>query len=181
MKNLLCSIFLIAFSFSTVIAQEGVSELKSKMDVFSSTTGSIVKFADYNLRTLGSSYGVAESRIRKVTVGGNTQLFLQISMEAKYDTKTASIAYEDVLEILRAFPELKLNAQKDISTEADYIENKFVTDDGFQVGYYVSKGKIRWYLVLEKYGSDNTFFLEDVISAESLFNQAKNKMAEMNL
>lgn len=34
---------------------------------------------------------------------------------------------------------LKAEVEKDIAANPDYLENKFVTVDGFQVGYYVSK------------------------------------------
>lgn len=164
----------------TAYSQQKDADSQSKMDVFASATGSIVKFSDYNLESLGSSYGIAETRIRKVKVKGESKVFFQITKDTKYGTKKASIAYEDLLDIIKAIPQLKSDAQSDLTDNADYLENKFVTDDGFEVGYYVSNGKIRWYLVLEKYGSDNTFFLNDVISAESLFNRAKVKMEELS-
>jgi len=164
----------------TTYSQQKDADSQSKMDVFASATGSIIKYLDYNLESLGSSYGIAETRIRKINAKGESQVFLQITRETKYGEKKASIAYEDLLEIIKAMPKLKLDAQSDMATDADYVENKFVTDDGFQVGYYVSSGKVKWYLVLEKYGSNNTFFLNDVISAESLFNRAKIKMEELS-
>ncbi len=177
MRNLLL-LLLMTISLSAY-SQQKDAESQSKMDVFASATGSIVKFTDYNLESLGSAYGIAETRIRMIDAKGESQVFLQITKETKYGDKKASIAYEDLLEIIKAMPKLKLDAQSDMTTDANYLENKFVTDDGFQVGYYVSSGKVKWYLVLEKYGSNNTFFLNDVISAENLFNRAKIKMEEL--
>ena len=40
----------------------------------------------------------------------------------------------------------KLVAEADTGCSAnpDYLENRFVTNDGFEIGYYVSKGKANW-------------------------------------
>jgi len=61
----------------------------------------------------------------------------------------------------------------------DYLENKFVTEDGFQLGYYVSYRKLKWYLVLEKYGSDNTIFINSVSFIEDSFSKARQKIEEI--
>lgn len=75
---------------------------------------------------------------------------------------------------------MKSDEEKDIASNPDYLENKFTTVDGFQVGYYVDKGKSMWYLKLEKYGSDNnTLYLRDGDIIETAFNDAKAKMDEM--
>ena len=57
------------------------------------------------------------------------------------------------------------------------MENKFVTDDGFQVGYYVSKGKVQWYLTLEKYGKSTIFISFPKINLA--FDGAKKKIEEL--
>ena len=74
---------------------------------------------------------------------------------------------------------MKSELEKDINSNPDYLENKFVTVDGFQVGYYVSGGKALWYLKLEKYGSDNTLFIDNGEIIEIAFNEAKNKIDEL--
>jgi len=61
----------------------------------------------------------------------------------------------------------------------DYLETKFVTADGFQVGYYVEKGKISWYLILEKYGSDNSVFVNQSDGIEIAFRDAQKKIEEL--
>lgn len=67
----------------------------------------------------------------------------------------------------------------DISANPDYMENKFVTVDGFQIGYYVTSGKANWYLKLEKYGSDNTLFVDGGENIETALTDAKNKIDEL--
>jgi len=59
------------------------------------------------------------------------------------------------------------------------LENKFVTVDGFQVGYYVDKGKATWYVKLERYGSDNTVYIDNVTTIEGALEGAKSKIEEM--
>jgi hypothetical protein len=160
---------------------QGAKDANTKMDEFASKTGVIIKYEDYKLQDIKLSYGVAEAKIRKLTSGGETKYFYQISNEGKYGTKTASIAYEDLTEMQKALVPLKSQAINDASTSSDYTENKFVTDDGFQVGYYVSKEKVNWYITLEKYGNGNTIFVKDAETIEEAFNLAKQRIDELKL
>lgn len=153
--------------------------IKTKMEVFASKTGSITKFIDTKLPNLKASFGSAETRIRKITNGSSSAFFYQIVKEGKYSNSTASIEYSDLIEVLKALKALKAEVTNDISTNPDYMENKFVTVDGFQVGYYVSNGKAIWYIKLEKYGSDNTLFIDNGDTVETAFTEAKNKIDEL--
>jgi hypothetical protein len=155
-------------------------EPKTKMEVFVSKTGPITKFTDTNLPGLKTSYGMlTETRIRKISNGTASSYFYQIVKEGKYGSSTASIEYSDLIEVIKALKTLKAEVDKDIASKSDYLENKFITVDGFQVGYYVSKGKSTWYLKLEKYGSDNTVFVTSVEELETAFNEAKAKMDQI--
>jgi len=162
--------------FAIVVFGQDVKEANTKMDAFASKTGVIIKFVDYALPNLSLNYGAAETKVRKLISGGDIGYFYQISYKGQYDTKTASIAYEDLLEVIKAIQTLKTESATDQSSNPDYLENKFVTDDGFQLGYYVSSGKLKWYLVLEKYGSGNTVFINDISTIETAFNGAKVKI-----
>jgi hypothetical protein len=86
-----------------------------------------------------------------------------------------------LLEVIKAVKSLKTEVEADIASNPDYMENKFTTVDGFQVGYYVSKGKATWYIRLEKYGSDKTLFVTDGEVIEAAFTNAKNKIDELKL
>lgn len=165
--------------FSTIAWSQDVKEANTKMDVFASKTGVIMKYIDYSLPDLSLTYGVAETKVRKLIGGGDIGYFYQISYKGKYDTKKASIAYEDLLEVIKALQTLKSEGDSDIALNPDYLENKFVTDDGFQLGYYVSSGKMKWYMVLEKYGSGNTIFINDVSTIETALNGAKTKIESL--
>lgn len=170
------------FATTTLFAQDVKKEaetVKTKMDAFASKTGIITKFTDTKLPNLKTSFGSAETRIRKVKSGTASTYFYQIEKEGKYNSSTASIEYSDLLEVIKALKSLKAEVSQDITSNPDYLENKFVTVDGFQVGYYVSKGKASWYLRLEKYGSDNTIFIDNGDTIEVAFTEAKNKIDEL--
>jgi hypothetical protein len=172
---------LVIMSFATYgqDVKKEVEIVKTKMDVFASKTGSITKFIDSKLPNLKASYGSAETRIRKITNGGYSAFFYQIIKDGKYSNSTASIEYSDLIEVIKALKVLKSEVTTDISANPDYMENKFVTVDGFQIGYYVTSAKANWYLKLEKYGSDNTLFVEGGENIEIALTEAKNKIDEL--
>ena len=181
-KRLTIVLVLLA-SVATIYAQDVKKEaetVKTKMDMFASKTGAITKFIDTKLPVLKTSFGgVAETRIRKISNGGLVAFFYQIVKTGKYSTSTASIEYSDLLEVLKALEALQAEVGNDLATNPDYLENKFITVDGFQVGYYVSGSKSSWYIKLEKYGSDNTLFIDSGDTIESAFTEAKNKIDEL--
>lgn len=182
MKKLIyLSCFLIASTLT--FSQEAKKELekeKTKIDAFSSKTGSIIKLTDYKLAGIKTLYGgLSETRVRKINSGSVVSYFFQIEKQGKYSNSTASIEYLDLLEVIKAVNSLKLEVEKDISTKPDYLENKFTTVDGFKVGYMINKGVLTWYLQLEKYGSDNTLFIENLEVLEKTFAEAKSKIDEL--
>lgn len=175
MKKLLFLLGIICFTTSVY----GQDVKHTKMEDFVSKTGVLIKYQDYALPSLKTTYATAETKVRELIIGGNIAYFYQISYKKKYTTKTASIAYEDLLEVIKAFQTLLTESVSDKLSKSDYLENRFVTDDGFEIGYFVSKEKLDWYLVLEKYGSDNTIFIKDVSTIEAAFNMAKTKIESL--
>ncbi|WP_264520950.1 hypothetical protein [Flavobacterium sp. N1994] len=167
----------------TSFAQDTKKEsepIKTKMDAFTSKTGSIVKFLDYNLQGIKISYGgKIETRVRKIISGTVSSYFFQIEKSGQYSNSTASIEYLDLMEVIKAVKTLKQEVENDLASNPDYLENKFTTVDGFKVGYYISKGKINWYLKLEKYGSDNTVFIDNAELILNAFEEAKSKIEQL--
>lgn len=153
--------------------------LRTKMDAFISSTGRITKFVDTKLPVLKTAYDRVETRIRKIGSGTTPSYFYQIIKKGQYSTTTASIEYFDLLEVLKALKVLKQEVDKDIADNPDYLENKFITVDGFQVGYYVTNKKATWYIELERYGSNNSLFFDDGNTIEIVFTEAKNKIDEL--
>lgn len=180
MKKILTvlTLFIYTFGFSQDVKDDG-EKVQTKMERFVSQSGVITKFTDTNLSNLKAGYTVAETRIRKLNSGDNVRYFYQIEKPGKYGSSTASVEYSDLLEVIKAFNSLKSEVDSDVNNNPDYLENKFITEDGFQLGYYVSKGKVTWYIKLEKYGSDKTLFIKDLESIDSSFAEAKSKIEEL--
>lgn len=176
------TLFIIAVMFmaTSLKAQENQKNAeKTKMDAFVSKTGSLLKYIDTNLPNLKTSFAASETRIRKIKSGTTTGYFYQIVKEGKYSDNTASIEYSDLVELVKALKALQAEVETDIALNPDYMENKFITEDGFQVGYYVSNGKASWYIKLERFGSDATLFINDGDIIETAFNNAKTKIEEL--
>lgn len=178
-KHLAIALTLVFFITNTNAQEISKEAEKTKMDVFTSKTGSILKYIDINLPNIKTSFASSETRIRKVISGTTTGFFYQIVKEGKYSDKTASIEYSDLIEVLKALKALKAEVDTDIALNPDYMENKFITEDGFQVGYYVSNGKASWYIKLEKYGTDATLFIDIGEIIETAFVAAKNEIDEL--
>lgn len=151
-----------------------------KIDVFASKKGTMIKFRDTKLSPIKLAYsGVAETRIRKFSSGGSSAYFYQIESKGQYRSEVGSIAFEDLLELIKALDALQTELPNDLAQEPDYLENKYITDDGLRLGYLVARGKATWYIALDDRGSDNTIFINDPALLRSAFAEAKSKIEEM--
>jgi hypothetical protein len=156
------------------------TKVETKFDVFTSKTGSIIRFVDTKVDGFKSKLTPAEYKIRKVTAGNmDTKYYFLIEGVGDYLKGTAVIEYSDLLEIIKAVKSLKETEISDI-TSSNYLENKFRTTDGFTIGYYIKDTKSVWYADLEKYGSRNTLFISGNGSdVESVLESVKTKMDEI--
>ncbi len=179
MKNL---IFIVAVLFSAnITAQDMKKEApvqQTKIDAFVSKTGIVNKFQDFNLDNLKCSYEVASTRVRRLSAGPDAKYFYQIEKSGDYGA-VASIEYSDLLEVIKALRTLKAEADGDLASNPDYLENKFVTVDGFEVGYFISKNKLSWYIKLEKYGTHSTLFLRAREDVETAFMVGEKKFEDI--
>ncbi|GAA3521015.1 hypothetical protein GCM10022393_39180 [Aquimarina addita] len=173
MKNIIS--FTLPLLIPIIFFGQEVKEHQTKINEFISKKGAIIRFEDLKLPNIKSAYEFAESRIRKIEISDEKGLFLQISISGKYDTKTSSISYEDLIEIQNAMGVLQKLAQNDLSTELDYIENKYTTKDEFIIGYYVSKNKLNWYMKIE----GSSLFSKNSEVFQQAFNLAKDKMESL--
>jgi hypothetical protein len=151
----------------------------TKIERFTSKKGVILKFTDYSLAPLKTRYTTAETRIRKISDNYGFAFFYQIEAKGDYKNITSSIEYLDLIELINALSELKKQVNIDLELNPDYLENKYITTDDFQAGYYISDGKTTWFLKLDKYTSGSTLFINDVDEMESSFLEAKNKIESL--
>jgi hypothetical protein len=150
----------------------------TKFEEFSSATGKIVKFQDYKLPNMAESFmGSLETGIRTIMGGTSNAYFYRIEETETSRTVShiAMIEYSDLVEINKALDKLCASVETDIAANPDYLENKFRTVDGFEVGYYINKAKASWFMKLERYTSSTVF----VKNQETLVDAFKNAQAKI--
>ena len=149
----------------------------TKFEELSSATGKIVKFQDYSLPNMAQSVmGFLQTSIRTI-MGGNTNTYFYRIKEPS-NSHIAMIAYSDLIEINNALDKLCASVDADIAANPDYLENKFRTIDGFEIGYYISKRKASWFIKLERYSS-STVLIKDQKTLVEAFKNAKAKIEEL--
>lgn len=180
MKKLLLLLILMLPTYC--IAQENGTEKKlTKFEKFSSKTGVITKFQDVIMPNIKETFlGTLETRVRTFFGDQKNDYYYRIEepMEPRSLTHIAMIEYSDLVEINKALTRIAAQVDTDIQSNPDYLENKFVTDDGFKVGYYISKGKARWFVTFEQYSS-NTAFIKDQENLINSFKDAQTKIEEL--
>lgn len=151
MKKILLIFLALTVSCLSMHAQQDKNTEKklTKFEEFSSKTGVIMKFADVTLPDrLQMNRGVVlYTSIRTIMRGSENVYFYRLYTYG--DGYTAWIEYSDLVEINKAVSRLVADVDADVAANPEYLENKFMTSDGFEVGYYVSKQKVTWYLKLK--------------------------------
>ena len=90
------------------------------------------------------------------------------------------IEYGDLVEINKALQKLHSEAESDIASNPEYLVNKFITIDGFEIGYYVSKKKANWWMRLERFSSHLLDIKNENVSAViDAFKNAQLKIEEL--
>ena len=174
MKQYYRLIAVCCFLISTIYSQD--EKVLTKMDRFVSNTGKIIKIENFNLPDLKATYEVVKAKVRRATIQDETNYFLLLVKKDKYGDKSAAIAEDDLEELIKAFDELILQSENETTT-SDYYENKFTTEDGFQIGYGGS-GDILWFITLEKYGKSTVLF-KKYADIKAIFGMAQKKIKEL--
>ena len=127
-----------------------------------------------------SFMGSLETSIRTLMGEQSNSYFYRIEQgeTQRSVSHIAMIEYSDLVEINKALTKLVSEVEADCAANPDYLENRFITEDGFQIGYYVSKGKANWYLKLERY-SNSTVFIKNAEALTSNFPEAQKKIEEL--
>lgn len=162
------------------ICQNAEKEL-TKFEAFTSNTGKIIKFYDVKMPKIATFLGgKLDASIRVVQKGTDKMYFYRIEKAetTSSNARIAMIEYSDLVEINKAIATLINEQSVDESAGRDYLENKFISEDGFQVGYYISGSSTRWYVKLERYSSSTVFF-SDKEAVVTAFSGAQAKIEEM--
>ena len=164
----------------TVFSQSDDAKKLTKFEEFTSKTGSIVKFVDVTLSRIPLSYsGSLETGIRTIKSGADAYFYrIEKPETSSSASRIAMIEYSDLVEINKALTKLSSEVEADCAAKPDYLENKFRTVDGFEVGYYVSKGSASWFMKLERYSSSTVFVKSQDVIIDA-FNAAQAKIEEL--
>ena len=117
-----------------------------------------------------SFMGSVQASVRTVMGENENHYFYRIE-EAETSRSIAHIAmieYSDLVEINKALTKLVSEVESDCAANPDYLENRFITEDGFQIGYYVSKGN-----------KSSTIFIKNAEVLTTNFPDAQRKIEEL--
>jgi len=143
-------------------------------------TAGAVKIENFKLPSINlDGGGICEARLEKMTTDNGVSYFYQITNSLNFTGYIASIEYNDLMRIIRAIPILKSQSEKDVLNNPEYLENKYVTTDGFQFGYFIKDSKCKWFIRLESIGANNILLLKDVNATENAFIVALNKREQI--
>lgn len=176
-------IFILLFTPLITFAQNETNKPQTKFEQLASKTGRILKFVDVKMPRL--SY--LESSIRIIMDEQFNRYFYRIE---KTETSTSlsdivaieysdivAIEYSDLVEINKALEKLQKEVDNDCASNPDYLENKFITEDGFRIGYYVDRGKPNWFIKLTTYDKSVVFIKKEVLAEQ--FPAAQRKIEEL--
>jgi len=154
----------------------------TKMDKFRSKKGVTIKFIDYKLPVVESRFAPLKLTVKAFEAGDERQLFYEVYVNAAdiKNTNVAWIAEEDLSDMINALQNLKQSVVIDAQSNPDYLENRFVTEDGFSVGYYVGDGQTSWFISFDKIGKGSDAFFDNAAIIEDMLKQAKDKMDSLH-
>lgn len=106
-----------------------------------------------------------------------------ISKKRKYGDDVSSIIdYNCLIKARKALMSM-VPKTADLDLSADVLENFIAKEPlDFRFGYYTNKGKLSWYMTLDKkYKSNNTLFFKDWQEIARAFNMGIDKIKELKL
>ena len=150
----------------------------TKLETLISAKGKLVRTVSHDLPAAHSETNVLSAQVMVVDTGDSTEYFLLWAKEREDDEVVAAIAEADIKAVSKAIISLKKASQVDIYLNADHIQNIFVTDDNFTIGYFVLDSILTWFIALDEY-SDELEYFDDVSVIENLLTSAQDKIKEI--
>lgn len=150
-------------------------KIETKYLKFTSKRGNFVRYADHEIpefKTSDALLGSAKIRQYMELATNKSTCFLMITVGREKATEV--VAYDDLVKMIDAVKTLKEQSKKD-SIDGKQLKCYYVTDDGFQIGYNINKGKTTWYFSVN---GDERKFSKDFDFEKALVD-VKNKMEEL--
>jgi hypothetical protein len=181
MKKIVCLglTFLFLIMSSDLNAQQKIQPPKSKYDIFLSNKGMMIVIDYYELNTLASSYLLLDADVIRVESLKEVKYFYRLSFKGEHLEKSAFIAYDDLLEVLKSLKKLKILSEQDKSKSLEYRERIFVTNDGFKIGYYLKWMEQKVFVDLDDYQSDDIVVFDSFEPVIKSFEEAKNRIDQL--
>lgn len=137
-------------------------------------------FKDYPISTIDiqTDYTYINTFVRKVDVGDKIQYYYVLKAVSKdkhipiQSFYAIMIPYEDLTKVNNALPLLIAKEENDKITgieETVYVENKFVTERGFKIGYCIDNGKLEWFVEFDYFAPINGWNMKDRVIDNKTF------------
>ena len=150
----------------------------TKLETLISAKGKLVRTVSHDLEATHSETNVLSTQVMVVDTGDSIDYFLLLAKEREDDEVVAAIAEVDIKALAKAITSLKEVSLVDVYLSADHVQNIFVTDDNFTIGYFVLDSKLTWFIALDEY-SDELEYFDDVSVIENLLTSAEDKIKEI--
>lgn len=179
MNKLLLAIALI-FPLASSAQQKQYHKCSDRMTKYetlaSQATSTMMKIVDTERNRLLVSSDALETSIRTVNFGMEYYYFrLEQKATSSEHGDMAMIEYGDVVDINNAIETMLHDYKFDKAARQDYIENKYITEDGFEVGYVISKNDSYWFVKLN-WHSNNIITMNTKDNLVKVFKNAQIKM-----
>lgn len=170
MRNLVFVVFIL------LVSEIGFGQNMSNYNKYIAGAETFLKFTDYNLENLNYS---TSAELRRVESKADIVYYLRINVINNSLSYTASFNEVEIHNIINAIQQFKqeIFSDKEKVKTAQYIENKYITSDGYRIGYFVKKdGKSKWFIDVSNYSDYGTEFFNEVLPIETAFKQAVKKI-----
>ena len=181
-KKTLISIILLILSLNINAQTDSINNRGTVYDNYISQKGLKIKFEDKKLSKI--SYGISSNtylkcKLRIVEVEGIEKKYFVILGEGDDNI----IEYSDLINVNKELERLLKEIDIDISQNPDYIENKYISNDGFVIGYYIEGKKSKWFMQLYyrpfKLSPFTGYGTKDIYKIEKFSEGLKNILKEV--
>ena len=163
--NTLLSIILLTFISLNIDAQtDSLNRGESTYDNYIKQKGLRIKFVDKQLSKI--HYGISTSskltcNLRTLIDKDGNKYFVVLSDGVNRNI----IEYSDLISINNELDKLLKEFAIDSTQNPDYLENMYISNDRFMVGYYIEGKKNKWLIrlyrgVYKQYGSHEVYKIE---------------------
>ena len=181
-KKTLISIILLILSLNINAQTDSINNRGTVYDNYISQKGLKIKFEDKKLSKI--SYGISSNaylkcKLRVVKVEGFENKYFVILGEGDDNI----IEYSDLINVSKELEKLLKEADIDSSQNPDYIENKYISNDGFVIGYFIEGKKNKWFMQLYyrpfKLSPFTGYGTKDIYKIEKFSEGLKNILKEV--